>query len=104
MIGKNTGLPVLSGEYNRGYTAAIQKLISDYDSICIDMKMRKKRMTEKLTKQWLQCCLENRERLRETNDADIYRGFIRWNVQKESFEYYDPRHRMEYKDEHRKTD
>lgn len=77
MIGKNTGFLVLSGEYNRGFTAAILKILSDYEDICESMKFYKKRMTEKLTKQWLKCCLENRERLRETNDADRYRGFIR---------------------------
>lgn len=91
MIGKNTGLPILSGEYNRGFTASILKLIAEYDWICKDLKNHKKRMTEKLTKQWLNCCLINREKLREIEDTtDKYRGFIRWNATKGDFEWYEP--------------
>ena len=90
MIGKNTGLPILSGEYNRGFTAALLKILSDYEDICESMKFYKKRMTEKLTKQWLKCCLENREKLRDINNVGRYQGFIRWNKQTEKFEWFDP--------------
>ena len=91
LVGKNTGLPVLSGEYNRGFTKAITMLINEYDGICNAVKHHNKRMTEKMTKQWLECVFENRENLREAYFNDRYHGFIRWNSKTQKFEWYQPR-------------
>ena len=76
----------LSGEYNRGYTKGIQDIIEVFDYIQGDLKHHKKRLTEKLAKDLLKCCLENRERLRESVN-----GFIRYNGKTEQFEFYENR-------------
>lgn len=75
----------LSGEYNRGYRDAIVDITDVVMYIQIDLKRHNKRLTPALTERLLSCCLTNRERLRESVG-----GFIRWNKQKEDFEYYEP--------------
>ena len=75
----------LSGEYNRGYTKGIQDIIEVFDYIQGDLKHHKKRLTEKLAKDLLKCCLENRERLRESVN-----GFIRYNGKTAQFEFFEP--------------
>ena len=44
-----------------------------------------KALTAKMGEKLLNCCLKNREKLRENIN-----GFIRWNKQKEDFEFYEP--------------
>jgi len=78
----------LSGEYNRGYTRAIQDITRVFDYIQMDLNYHHKKLTAKLTEELLKCCLENRERLRESVD-----GFIRWNTKKNGFEFYEPKRR-----------
>ena len=75
----------LSGEYNRGYTKGIQDIIEVFDYIQSYLKHHKKRLTEKLAKDLLKYCLENRERLRESVN-----GFIRYNGKTEQFEFCEP--------------
>ena len=81
----------LSGDYNRGYTRAILDLIQVFDYVNDDLNYHGRRLNYRLTKQLLQCCLTNREMLRE----NVYRTdreapFIRWNQQKNDFEVYYP--------------
>lgn len=75
----------LSGEYNRGYTKAIQDIQEVFIYIQSDLKHHHKALTAKMSERLLKCCLENRERLRESIN-----GFIRYNGQKQDFEFYEP--------------
>lgn len=79
----NSGFERLSGDYNRGYTKAIQDLMEVFDYIQADLNHHKKRLNNKSCKELLHCCLENREQLRENRD-----GFIRWNNITKEFEFY----------------
>lgn len=79
------GIERLSGDFNRGYTRAIQDMIEIFNYIIPDLQHHHKRLTEKVAKELLQCCLENRERLRESVN-----GFIRYNGVTQSFEFYEP--------------
>ena len=74
----------LSGEYNRGYTNAIQDLIEIFQYVQSDLKHHHKNLTPKLSAELLSCCLTNREKLR-----DHWNGFIRWNCVKNAFEYFE---------------
>ena len=80
-----SGFKRLSGDYNRGYTKAIQDIIEVFDYIQLDLKHHKKRITHKIVMDILRCCLENRERLRESIN-----GFVRYNRSLEDFEFYEP--------------
>lgn len=64
----------LSGDYNKGFTKGIQKVLNGFDGFCSDLKYNNKRLTEKNVKDYLKCCLANRELLRDFDDS-----FIRWN-------------------------
>ena len=75
----------LSGDYNRGYTKAIMDIQEVFNYIQEDLKWHKKKLTPKLTSQLLNCCLHNRERLRESVN-----GFIRYNPRTMDFEFYEP--------------
>lgn len=86
-----SGLPRLSGEYNRGYTRAIQDLIEIFNYTQSDLKCHHKSLTKKTAIQLLNCCLQNRGNIRD----NIGDGFIRYNGQKEDFEYYIPKERKE---------
>ena len=77
------GFERLSGDYNRGYTKAICDIKDVFDYIDNDLKWHNKRLTPKLTKELLNCVLENREKLR-----DNWNGSIRWNTQKNGFEFF----------------
>ena len=76
----------LSGEFNRGYTKAIVDIEEAFPHIIDDLTHHHKRITYKLVAQFLHCCLANRESLRENVD-----GFIRYNKQKDDFEFYIPK-------------
>lgn len=73
----------LSGDYNRGYTKAIQDIIEIVDYIQADLNYHKKRFSAKLAQELLKSVLENREPIREQRE-----GFIRWNTKKNDFEYF----------------
>lgn len=74
----------LSGDYNRGYTKAIQDMQEIFAYIQPDLKHHHKNLNGKLSLALLACCLENRERLRERRG-----GFIRFNGQSQKFEWFD---------------
>ena len=80
----------LSGEYNRGYTRAIMDLQSIFKYVETELAMRHKKLSSKLANELLECCLINREALRES-EMGCGEGFIRWNVQKNGFEFFDPK-------------
>lgn len=67
-----SGLPRLSGEYNRGYTKAIQDIVEVFDYVNNDLKCHNIRMNYNWADKILKCCLKNREKLR-----DDWNGFIR---------------------------
>lgn len=75
----------LSGDYNRGYTKAIMDIQEVFSYINDDLKYHRKRMNDKVAKELLECCLQNRENLRESVN-----GFIRWNNKLDKFEFYEP--------------
>ena len=74
----------LSGDFNRGYTKAIKDIQEVFRYVEVDLRYHHKKMTGKLAKDLLKCCLDNRESLRESMN-----GFIRWNTKKECFEFYE---------------
>ena len=76
----------LSGEFNRGYTQAIMDLTEVFQYTQSDFKYHHKSFNYKNSMELLKCCLENREKIR-----DKWNGFIRYNAQKQGFEYYDPK-------------
>lgn len=79
-----SGFDKLSGDFNRGYTRAIQDLQNVFTYIQPDLKHHHKNLNGKLSLSLLQCCLENRESIREKRS-----GFIRYNGQKKEFEWFD---------------
>ena len=86
MNGKNTGLPVLSGEFNRGYTAALMDVKEILKCIESDLRYHHKSLSFKTANQLISCVIENREKIRENMD-----GFFRWNKQLNNFEWYEGR-------------
>ena len=73
----------LSGDYNRGYTKAIQDLLDVFGYIEDDIRHHKVRFTVNTATRLINTCLINRENLRENRN-----GFIRYNGQKKDFEWY----------------
>lgn len=84
-----SGLPRLSGDFNRGYTKAIQDIIEIFNYIQPDLKHHHKSLTSKNSMALLQCCLQNRMNLRD----EIGNGFIRYNGTTSEFEYFIPEKR-----------
>lgn len=76
----------LSGEYNRGYTQAIQDITEVFKYIQPDLKYHHKNLTGKLSIALLNTILDNREKIREKRN-----GFIRWNCIKKEFEWFSKR-------------
>lgn len=76
----------LSGDYNRGYTAAIQDIIEIFNYIQSDLKHHHKTLTAKNSIELLNTILNNRMYIRD----QIGNGFIRWNCKLSKFEYYMP--------------
>lgn len=73
----------LSGDYNRGYTRAIQDIQEIFEYIESDLKLYHKRMNSKYAGMLLKTILENREKIRDGWD-----GFIRFNGKLNNFEYF----------------
>ena len=73
----------LSGEFNRGYTQALKDLEESLPGVIMDLKYNRKKITPKLMKEYVECCIRHREQLRENLE-----GFIRWNKQLDGFEYF----------------
>ena len=72
MNNTKSGWDRLSADYNKGYTKAIQDIIDVFSYVNEDLTHNKMRMNYKWAVKILQCCLENREKLRDNWD-----GFIR---------------------------
>ena len=68
----NNGFSRLSGDFNKGYTKAIQDVIEVFAYVNDDLKYNHMRMNYNWAEKILKCCLENREKLR-----DNWNGFIR---------------------------
>lgn len=91
MNNTKSGFPRLSGDYNKGYTKAIQDIINVFDYVNWDLTSCRQRMNYKWAKMILECCLENREKLREYWDGFIrvgnsesgHRDIIEWYSQKD---------------------
>lgn len=73
----------LSGDYNRGYTKAIMDIQEIFKYIKPDLKHHHKNMSFKMADDLLNAILENRINIR-----DDMKGFIRWNGNKNVFEYF----------------
>ena len=73
----------LSGDYNRGYTRAIQDIIEIFGYIQPDLEHHHKRMNQKLAIQLLNTILKERAKIRVFSG-----GFIRFNGQLNGFEYF----------------
>lgn len=76
----------LSGDWNHGYTRAIQDIIEIFDYIKPDLEHHHKMFTGKVAKELLQFILKERANIRD----HIGGGFVRYNGQKQDFEYYMP--------------
>ena len=81
MENTKSGITRLSCDFNRGYTKAIQDIIKIFKYVNIDLKYHHKLMTYKWAMKLLECCLENRMKLR-----DDLNGFIRVNG--DDFEFF----------------
>lgn len=77
----------LSGEFNKGYTKAIQDIVEVFTYIQPDLKYHHKNLNGKLSVELLNCILENRMELRDDIEK---KRFIRYNGQAKKFEYYKP--------------
>lgn len=85
------GFERLSGDFNRGYTKAIQDITKVFKYVNDDLNHHKVRMNYGLVVKILDCFLKNREKFRD--DMGISTGFIRvirdekgkWNC----VEYFD---------------
>lgn len=77
-------IPRLSGEYNRGFTAGLEKAREVFSYVHHDFASRHKRMTHRQIMELLAVMIDNRAVLREDLE-----GFVRWNVKTEKFEWYD---------------
>lgn len=88
----------LSGNYIRGFTEGIKTVEEQFDIICDDLRRHNKIMTSKKMKEFLRCCLINRELLREFDDS-----FIRWNCITNKFEIWREKW-SKYKDYKEKDD
>ena len=78
----------LSGDYIRGYTKALLDFREIIRYVNCDLSYHKKRWNYTLFNKLLDCCIENRENLRETQSG-LSDGFIRWNQNKNDFEYFE---------------
>lgn len=81
----------LSGDFNRGYTRAIQDIQEIFEYIEDDLKHHNKRLNGKLAKELLQVILTERENIRESRfDFNHYKdkGFIRYNPHLKQFEWF----------------
>ena len=78
-----SGLHRLSGDFNRGYTKAIQDMMEIFEYIQSDLAYHHKRLNAKTLKELVKCFLDNREKLR-----DEWNGFIRYNGITKSFEFF----------------
>lgn len=74
-----------SSGYIRGYTRAIQDIIEIFTYVHEDMKEYKKHFNIQRIMRLLNLILEYRDNFREN-----FSGFIRWNNNKQDFEFYDP--------------
>lgn len=74
----------LSGDFNKGYTHAIMDVCKIFNNVQSDLTHHHKSMTYNVAMKLLACILKNRERIRESKS-----GFIRYNGQKDDFEFYD---------------
>lgn len=63
--GAITGLPLLSGDFNRGYTKAIMDIAEVFSYIQSDLRHHHKNLTVKSATELLECILQHREQLRE---------------------------------------
>ena len=75
----------LSGEFNRGYTKAIQDMEDAFEVVQNDLNSRNKRLNFKLAFRIIDLFLKNRENFREDRS-----GFIRWNTKLNDLEFYTP--------------
>ena len=73
----------ISDDFVRGYTAAIQDIIEQYNLNCPDIAKGKK-MTINLTKRFLERFLEERSKFRNWHGTDKCR--MVWNTETEDFE------------------
>ena len=76
----------LSGDWNHGYARAIQDIIKIFDSVTPELRRHKRTFSGKLARHLLDVILTERANIRD----HIGGGFIRYNGQKDDFEYYIP--------------
>lgn len=89
----NSGFERLSGNFNRGYTKAIQDIIKVYGCVNEEVKCKKLKWNIGLILKVLDCFLVNREKFRDDKGSSI--GFIRFIKDEKgkwsNVEYYEPK-------------
>ena len=75
----------LSGDFNRGYTKAIQDIEDVFVYVQDDLNCHNKRLNFKLAIRILELFLRHRENFRESRN-----GFIRWNTKRQELEFFNP--------------
>lgn len=78
----------LSGDFNRGYTKAIQDMEDIFVYVQNDLTRNKKHLNFKFAVRILELVLRYRENFRENGN-----GFIRWNTKQNGLEYFNPNER-----------
>ena len=72
MNNTSSNLSKISREYNDGYRKAIQDITEVFKYMNVDLQYHHMRMNYNWAEKILECCLENRQKLR-----DNWNGFIR---------------------------
>lgn len=78
-------MEMLSGDFVRGYTKAIQDMETEFKCVQDDLICYRKKMNYKFARDVLKLFKEHRENFRENQN-----GFIRWNVQRQELEFFNP--------------
>lgn len=88
-----SGFERLSGDFNKGYTKAIQDIIEVFGCVDEEVKCKKLKWNIGLILKVLDCFLVNREKFRD--DMGISTGFIRFIKDEKgkwsNVEYYEPK-------------
>lgn len=85
MTESDHGMERIQWGYSDGYRQALLDVAEALDGVFDGMAHFHKRMTQKYAAKFMKCMIDNRMNLRERRDH----GFIRYNGQKDDFEYFD---------------
>jgi hypothetical protein len=83
----------LSREFNDGYRTALLDVLDTLECVKNDLQMHHKRLNQKLFEKMIDLMIEHRKEIRDGFDD----GFIRYNTQDKSLEWFAPHSRKRRK-------